>query len=158
MLNLNDANYKDVLKEGRIIVDVWQDNCSDCQRFAPLFRAFSKLNQDAGLKFANFKVGRQGPSEFRREFLTFDKDEKAASPTIILFENGKMLRRVCGYVSSMDFEQFVSVGMPKKLSEYNKTDLEALAYRKIQSIDLHQAFVEDCHSTIAALNEEISKR
>lgn len=160
MITLNDQNYKKILEKGRFVIDVWQDGCEPCKMYGPLFRACEQSFD--GVKFAQFKVNRQGSSEFRREFLTFAKDEFAGSPTTILVEDGKMIRRYCGYMNAIFLEEFITTGVPKEFEKYEKKDLEALGFQTIKAIEAFEALKQDSimlmdkiHGAIGTIESEL---
>lgn len=157
MINLNESNFKEIIsKTPRLVVDVWQEGCEPCSKFAPIFMFAEKLIP--GLKFANYKVDRNASSEFKREYLKFEKGENASSPTTILFEDGKMVRRIAGYIGIFWLSEFILSGMPKKLEDYSKEQLESLAYRNMRSGELYHAVAEDTNGFVSLLNQEIMKR
>jgi len=155
MLTLNDKNYKEKIKTGRFVIDAWQDGCSICTDYSPVFRACEDMVE--GVKFAQFKVT-NASSEFRREFLKFEKDEFAGSPTTILVEDGKMVRRIAGYVNVLFLMEFITTGMPRPLSELSTQELEALGFRTIKSIEAFEALKKDSIGLMTKIHEETGNR
>ena len=83
MIELNDDNFKEEIKEGKVVVDCYADWCGVCKMMKP------KVEEVAG------KV-----SDHRFYMLNVDKSPKTAEelkisnlPTVIVFHDGKEVRR-----------------------------------------------------------------
>lgn len=155
MINLTEQNFEFHLKAGRWIVDVWQDGCADCNAFAPIFRTAEKQNKTA-TKFANFKVPRQGASEFRTKYLKFEKGEPAASPTVIVFEDGKMIKRVAGVVDLFSLSGLVENSELPDLKKIPKNELKIMAFDCMENIGMYGALQADSQIFYGKLQEAIN--
>lgn len=99
IVNIENNFDEEVLNnEGKTIVDFWAPWCGPCKMFGPIFENISKSHDD--IKFCKLNV---------------DEDEKEISrdlgvmsiPTIILFENGKEIKRNVGFLSEDDLNNFL---------------------------------------------------
>src|SRR3989338_5196887 len=97
MLELNKINYKEVISKGRVVVDYWAPWCGPCRAMAPIFEElskefkkvkFTKLNVDENQEIAS-KLGIQG------------------IPTLILFKEGKEIKRRTGLLSKSALKELL---------------------------------------------------
>jgi len=100
--HLNDRNFKrEVLSDARpVMVDFWAAWCGPCRRMAP---KVEELSQEYGaeVKVAKYDV-EEGERYSRRYHIT-------GLPTLILFENGKEVRRIVGGYSKETIRRFMGV-------------------------------------------------
>lgn len=87
IIHVNDSNFKLHISKGIVIVDFWAEWCQPCKMMIPV------LNQIAEEEQGNVKVCK----------LNVDKVKKAAAkfavksiPTLILFKNGREMKRIVG--------------------------------------------------------------
>ena len=88
---LSDSNFnKEVLQhKGKVLVDFWAPWCPPCRLQGPIVEELSKLHPK--LKVTKINVDM---------FKYSAKDYKVSSiPTIIIFENGKMIKKLVGFQS-----------------------------------------------------------
>ena len=87
IIHVNDSNFKQYIRSGIVIVDFWAEWCTPCKMMVPV------LNQIAEEEKGRVKVCK----------LNVDKVKKTASkfavksiPTLIVFKNGKEMKRIVG--------------------------------------------------------------
>ena len=93
IIHLTNENFKELIKE-KTLVDFYANWCGPCKMIAPeLERAES-----------NVKVVKVDVDEFEdlaREYSVM------SIPTLVLFENGKEVKRTIGFISKEKIEKFV---------------------------------------------------
>lgn len=99
VLHLTDANFKQVTASGLTLVDFWADWCMPCKLLAPT------ISQVADEYQGKAKVGKLNVEEAKQ---TAAKYGVSSIPTVILFKNGKEIKRFVGvkpksvYASAID--------------------------------------------------------
>ena len=93
IIHLENQNFKELIKE-KVLVDFYANWCGPCKMLAPeLERATS-----------NVKVVKVDVDEFE----TLAREYGVMSiPTLILFENGKEIKRTIGFMDKDKIEKFV---------------------------------------------------
>lgn len=94
----NDSNFDDAITDGVVVVDFYADWCPPCRKFGPIFEEvagdlegaalFGKVNVDTGKKAAN-------------------KHGVSSIPTIIIFKDGKEVKRRTGGTDADSFRAWV---------------------------------------------------
>ncbi len=93
IITLTDKNFSAQLKNKIVLVDFWAAWCGPCRMMAPV------LNQLAGELDGNAKIGKLNVEEFGS---VSQKYKVRGIPTMILFKDGKEVKRFVG-VKSKDF-------------------------------------------------------
>ncbi len=95
---LNEQNFKQMIKAGKAAVDFYADWCGPCQMMKPIFEKVGK--EVKGINF--FKVN-------------VDESPESASiysvrsiPTIVFMKDGKEVDRVLGVLYEEDFKKKIS--------------------------------------------------
>lgn len=73
-----------------VVVDFWASNCGACRMLDPVFREVAS-EMKGKMKFAKFLVDAEGNWEIA------EKNSIEATPTMIIFKNGKEMGRLIGY-------------------------------------------------------------
>ncbi len=98
IIPLNDKNFQSGIRNGIVIVDFWAVWCGPCRMLTPIF------NQLADEKEANYKVGKLNVDESRQ---TASKYGVRSIPTVIVFKNGKEVKRFVGVKTKSIYQQYL---------------------------------------------------
>jgi len=93
ILTLTDKNFQQQTKNKVVLVDFWAEWCAPCKMMAPV------LNEVADELTANSHVGKLNIEEYQSMAQKFNVRN---IPTLILFKNGKELKRFVG-IKQKDF-------------------------------------------------------
>lgn len=95
---LNDKNFQSSLRNGVFIVDFWAEWCGPCRMLIPVF------NQLADEKDTKYKVAKLNVDESRQ---TASKYGIRSIPTVIVFKNGKEVKRFVGLKSKNFYKEYL---------------------------------------------------
>jgi thioredoxin 1 len=87
VLQLNETNYKNQLKNRLVLVDFWAEWCAPCRMMAPI------LNQLAGELDNSCYIGKVNIEQYPRLAQQY---RIKSIPTLILFKNGVEVQRIVG--------------------------------------------------------------
>ncbi len=93
----NDDDFSEVLKKDRVLVDFYATWCGPCKMLATVLEKFDEKNM---IEIAKVDVDHAEKSSNKYEIFSV--------PTLILFENGKEIKRQSGFMSQDQLEKFVN--------------------------------------------------
>jgi len=93
ILTLTDKNFQQQTKNNVVLVDFWAEWCAPCKMMAPV------LNEVAGELNGNLYVGKLNIEQYQSMAQKFNV---RSIPTLILFKNGKEVKRFVG-IKQKDF-------------------------------------------------------
>jgi len=99
MINVEKNFNEEVIKnKGLTIVDFWAPWCGPCKMFGPIFES-AKENHN-NIKFCKFNVD-EDTDDISKDFGVM------SIPTIILFKDGKEIKRNIGFMNEDDLNTFL---------------------------------------------------
>ena len=91
-----ETDFFELIKNDLVLVDFYATWCGPCKMFGPVFEDASKEND-----FNFIKIDVDKYSDVAREYGVM------SIPTIILFENGKEVKRFTGFMNKEEFVKFL---------------------------------------------------
>lgn len=95
MIHLENENFNELIKE-KTVVDFYATWCGPCKMLGPMFEEVSK---ESDIKFV--KVDIDEHEDLCREYKVM------SVPTLILFENGKEIKRNIGFMPKEQLREFI---------------------------------------------------
>ena len=98
MINLTHENFTSEVINSPIptAVDFWATWCAPCRKFAPVFEELSR-EYDGRVKFCKANAD--------ENTVTAAEYGVVSIPTVIIFKNGKEIRRIVGAKSADEYEE-----------------------------------------------------
>ena len=93
---INELNFKEEISSEKVLVDFYADWCGPCKMLIPILE---QSENKIGIPIK--KVNVDESSKLAREYGVM------TIPTLILFENGKEVKRNVGFVNAQELEEFV---------------------------------------------------
>lgn len=89
---INSNEFKEVIKEGKVVVDLFTTWCGPCKMLSPILDEISEE-----IKTTNFyKIDVDDNQDVAREYSVM------SIPTILIFENGELSNKIVGLRSRED--------------------------------------------------------
>jgi thioredoxin 1 len=92
--HLENTNFNDELKDKKVLVDFYADWCGPCQMLGPVLEEINTIDI--------LKVNTDEHEDVARDYGIM------SIPTMIIFENGKEIKRVIGYHTKDEIEKIIS--------------------------------------------------
>lgn len=92
----NNENFNELVGEGRVLVDFFATWCGPCKMLSLVIEKFDKKNT-----IPIIKVDVDECEEVASKYKIF------SVPTLIIFENGKEIKRKTGYMGLEELEKWV---------------------------------------------------
>lgn len=92
-----EAQFEVEVASGKVLVDFYADWCGPCQMLSPVIE---QLEKESGIKV--IKIDVDSLPGLARQFRVM------AIPTLLLFDNGKMVKRETAYMPIEHLRRFVS--------------------------------------------------
>jgi thioredoxin 1 len=94
---INSDEFKEVIKEGKVVVDLFATWCGPCKMLSPILDEISE--EITTTKF--YKIDVDDNEDVAREYNVM------SIPTVLIFENGELVNTIVGLRSREDLiEQF----------------------------------------------------
>ncbi len=95
MINLENENFNELIKE-KTLVDFYATWCGPCKMLSPIV---DEVSQNSDIKFVKVDIDKH--DKLCREYKVM------SVPTLILFENGKEIKRSVGFIPKEEVEKFI---------------------------------------------------
>ena len=95
MIHLEDENFNELIKE-KTIVDFYATWCGPCKMLGPIFE---EVANEEDINFVKVDIDKH--EDICREYKVM------SVPTLILFENGKEIKRSIGFISKERLKEFI---------------------------------------------------
>lgn len=96
---LNDDNFQDTVAKGVTLVDFYADWCGPCRMIAPIVEELAgELNGKAQIAKLDIENAQKTTSSFN----------VTSIPTLILFKDGKEIKRIVGIRGKEDLKQLIT--------------------------------------------------
>lgn len=97
LLHLKNEDFKKEIETGKVLVDFYADWCGPCKMLGPILEEFAKENENVKV----VKVNVDEHEDLSREFGVM------SIPTLVLFENGTLVKKNVGFVPKQLLEEWV---------------------------------------------------
>lgn len=95
--NITENEFEKEIEKGKVLVDFYAVWCGPCKMLSPIIEEFSEKYND--IKFLKVNVD--------NELQLAQKFNVMSIPTLILFEDGKEVKKNIGLLSKTDLEEFI---------------------------------------------------
>ena len=95
MIHLEDENFNELIKE-KTIVDFYATWCGPCKMLGPIFE---EVANEEDINFVKVDIDKH--EDICREYKVM------SVPTLILFENGKEIKRSIGFIPKERLKEFI---------------------------------------------------
>ena len=99
-MQVNDSNYRERIAKGEHVILMWRAGCPACERLRPQLHEVARQRQQVWFTM----LSSLGNPKFRDEF----KVDRV--PTLLRFENGKLMGKLTGAFPSAEIIQWLDHG------------------------------------------------
>ena len=96
MIEANENNFNELIREGIVVVDFWAPWCGPCKMFMPVFEATAKET--------SYKFVKVNADECER--LCADLGVRSV-PTIAIYKNGQLIEGRSGIMNKVFFKNWI---------------------------------------------------
>lgn len=97
VIHLDKEDFNDIVSNGKVVVDFFATWCGPCKMLGPVFEKVSDEVND--VKFVKLDVDKF--NDIARQYGVM------SVPTLILFENGKEVKKEIGFMSEDKLKDFI---------------------------------------------------
>lgn len=95
--HVTEENFDEVVKEGRVLVDFYATWCGPCKMLGMTMESYDKKGV-----IDIVKVDVDGAPNLSNKYKIF------SVPTLVIFENGKEIKRTSGFMTEDELNRWVS--------------------------------------------------
>ena len=101
--HLSDSDFSSVIKKGITIVDFWASWCNPCRMLAPIF-------EDLSSEYKKVTFAKLNTEEYPEIAANY---EVMSIPCLIIFNNGKEIDRITGFMPKDSLKQQLDLILKK---------------------------------------------
>ena len=98
VIELNSSNFDEVISKGKVLVDFNADWCGPCKMLAPILESASENIKDAKIASLNVDEAEDIASKY----------DVFSIPCLILFNDGKEVKRNVGLINESEVEDLIN--------------------------------------------------
>lgn len=98
LLHLTNENFNDLISSGKVLVDFYAEWCGPCKMISPILEEISMENNS--IKIIKINVDEHSDIATKYGVMSI--------PTLILFENGKEIKKNVGFMPKEDIINFIN--------------------------------------------------
>ena len=102
VINVSDSNFDKTIKSGVVIVDFWATWCGPCRRQGPILEQVAS-EMDGKILVAKLDVDGNK--------VTSSRFSVQSIPTMLIFKDGKMVKRIVGLTSKEDLVKYLNTAL-----------------------------------------------
>ena len=171
MIQLTEETYKDFIKDGKKVIRTWDEGCSYCVKYEPIFDEYvAESGVEAGT-LRLYVLKDKKSSEFKRTYMKQDKSEaiKETVPGTFVFENGELKARHFGTMTKEELKTLVETYTPPQVKQNGQNgqvdikklsslEIEAMLYREFKAQQQANNMYQHAQNNIQALENELASR
>ena len=97
VIEINDKNIAEVIKEGKVLIDCYAPWCGPCRMLAPIIEEIAKEESD--VKFYKLNVDDNPDTSMKYGIMSI--------PTILIFENGELKEQSVGFKDKNELKEIL---------------------------------------------------
>ncbi len=97
VVEINDKNIEELIKEGKALVDCYASWCGPCRMLAPIIDEISNVKSD--IKFYKLDVDNNPETSIKYGIMSI--------PTLLIFENGELKNQVVGFKDKNELNELL---------------------------------------------------
>ena len=97
VIEINDKNIDEVIKEGKVLVDCYATWCGPCRMLAPIIEEIA--TEKNNIKFCKLNVDDNPDTSIKYGIMSI--------PTLLIFENGKLKSQTVGFKDKNELNELL---------------------------------------------------
>lgn len=96
LIHLENEDFKEIIKDKRVVVDFYAQWCGPCKMFGPVFE---KVSNDSNVTFVKIDVDKH--EDIAREYGIM------SIPTVLLLDSGHVIKKQMGFMNEEELRKFI---------------------------------------------------
>ena len=96
LIHLENEDFKEIIKDKRVVVDFYAQWCGPCKMFGPVFE---KVSNDSNVTFVKIDVDKH--EDIAREYGIM------SIPTVLLLDSGNVIKKQMGFMNEEELRKFI---------------------------------------------------
>ncbi len=97
VIEINEKEFNDKIKEGKVIVDCYAPWCGPCRLLSPVIDELANESKDYNF----YKLNTDDAEEISREYGIM------SIPTVLFFENGELKQKTIGFKNKEELKELM---------------------------------------------------